>query len=117
MHPYKLLQDALEMYNARVSIAVHERRHRRRHCGMFVAVEDKIVPDMRVLCLDREQLLERVDKTHESTRRAIDMFDRAAGDGLPSDADSMHIPFGILLPDGGVFMTTVQIHDRDRDRR
>ena len=84
---------------------------------MFLFVQDKIAPDMKCLCLDREQLLERVNTEHDSTRRAIAMFDGARGDGLPSDTDTMHIPFGIILPDGGMFMTTVQIHDRDRERR
>lgn len=114
-HPQKILQDALLMYQGRVAIALQERESRCAAVGMFVVMEDrtsstKIVPDMRVLCLDRNELLEKVDRSHPTVGGAISFMDRAS-------LHSEEVPFGVLFKDGGIMATTVQVHDADRDRR
>ena len=71
----------------------------------------RIVPDLKVLCLDREQVLQRVAPGHPTLDGALSMFERTA------DADEKIVVFGVLLPDGGVMATTLQVHDADRDRQ
>lgn len=108
-HPQKLLEDAVAMYHGRVSIALDERRERQRWTGMFVVMGEhaRIVTDMRVLCLDAEELLARVDPSHPTVRGAMATL----------HAREEAVPFGVLLADGGVMMTTLAVHDADRDRR
>jgi len=116
-HPEKILNDAVQMYSSRVAIAIEERRTKCRNVGMFVDMGagnlhgGRIVPDLRVLCLDRAQVLERVATGHPSVSGAVSMFERTA------DVDDKIVVFGVLLPDGGVIATTLQVHDADRDRR
>ena len=112
-HPYKVMQDAVAMYSCRITVALEERTARHRRVGTFVIMSagaTRIVPDMRVVCLTREQLLERVDLNHPSVPGAIALMD-GADDALEV------VPFGVVFPDGGVMVTTMQIHDADRDRR
>ena len=116
-HPEKILNDAVEMYSSRVAIAIEERRTKYRNVGMFVSLGagnrqgGRIVPDLPVYCLDREQVLERVAAGHPSVSGALSMFE------LTADIDEKIVVFGVLLPDGGVLATTLQVHDADRDRR
>ena len=110
-HPEKILQDAITMYNSRVAIAIDERASKHRNVGMFVdATKGRIVPDLRVLCLDRDQLMNRVSQ-HPSARGALSMFERT------EDVGERIVVFGVLLPDGGVLATTLQVHDADRHRQ
>ena len=110
-HPHKILSDAVTMYNSRVAIALEERKTKCRNVGMFVVVSGgRIVPDLPVLCLDREQVLARAAPGHPSLDGALSMFERTA------DVDERIVVFGVLLPDGGVMATTLQVHDADRDR-
>ena len=110
-HPEKILRDAVEMYHSRVLIAVEERQKRQRNAGMFVVVgpAGRIVPDLRVLCLDREQLLNRMQSRHPTLDGALAMFDRT------QDAEDRIVVFGVLLPDGGVMCTTLQLREANRD--
>lgn len=112
-HPEKVLQDAVQMYNSRVAIALEERKATCHNVGMFVDVTKagRIVPDLPVYCLDREQVLRRAAEGHPSLAGALAMFERTA------DADECVVVFGVLLPDGGVLATTLQVHDAHRDRR
>ena len=77
-HPYKLLQDAVEMYSSRVAIALEQRAKHKRPVGMFVVLGDspRVVPDLRVLCLDRDQLRARLDMSHPSAEGAVAMVGR-----------------------------------------
>ena len=113
-HPYKVLQDAIAMYSSRVAIAIEEKTQRCRNVGMFVVMGDapRVVPDMRVLCLDREQVLTRCDAAHPSVAGALAMFERADAD----DAKGGAAVFGVLFADGGVLATTLAVHDADRER-
>lgn len=100
------------MYNSRVVIAIEQREQRCRNAGMFVVMPPsatRIVPDMTVLCLDREQVLSRVDAAHPTVGSALAMFDR-------TDDDSKIVVFGVLFPDGGIMANTLQVHNADRDR-
>lgn len=112
-HPQKVLQDATAMYSSRVAIALEERA-KHRNAGMFVVMpaEGKgsthIVADMKVLCLDRAQVLARVRPDHPTACGALAMFDRV---------EENVVVFGVLFADGGVLATTLQLHDADRDRR
>lgn len=112
-HPFKVLQDAIAMYQSRVAVALEERRTKYRKVGMFLEMggASRVVPDMRVLCLDRDQLLERVDRQHPSVSGALAMMDGAAIE------DASTVPFGVLFADGGTMVTTLTVHDADRERR
>lgn len=112
-HPEKVLHDAVQMYNPRVAIAIERRKATCENVGMFVDVtrSNRIVPDLPVYCLDREQVLRKVKEGHPSLPGALSMFERT------SDADDCIVVFGVLLPDGGVMATTLQVHDAFRDRR
>lgn len=105
-HPQKVLQDAVEMYQSRLMIAI-EQKAKYRNAGMFVVMNEspRIVPDMRVLCLDREQLLGRLDPAHASVGGAVAMFDRV---------DEGSAVFGVLFADGGVMATVLQVRKVDR---
>ena len=107
-HPQKVLEDAVAMYASRVSVALEERKLH-QHVGMFVMMDGatRVEPDMRVLCLDRQQLLERVDQRHPSVPGALALM------------DALHeaVPIGVVFNDGGVMVTLVEVHDADRDRR
>lgn len=111
-HPQKILTDAVQMYNSRVAIAIDERRTRRRNVGMFVVVgtAGRIVPDLPVLGLDRDQVMHRVAAGHPALDGALAMFERTL------DMDEPVVVFGVLLPDGGVLATVLEVHDADRDR-
>ena len=110
-HPQKILQDAIVMYNSRISVAIAERKERCRNAGMFVIMSEspRIVPDMRVLCLDRDQLLARIDLNHPTSSGALAMYERVS--------DECEAVFGVIFADGSVLATTLQVHDVDRDRR
>ena len=108
-HPHKILSDAAAMYSARLSVAM-EARQKCRNAGMSVVMgeaDTRIVPDMRVLCLDRDQLAAKADTSHPTTPGALAMFDRT---------DETTYPFGVLFQDGSVLAMTIQLHDADRDR-
>ena len=109
-HPFKILQDAVTMYQSRVAVAIEERTERHRRAGMFVVMNGRttIVPDMQVLCLDRDQVLARVDRSHPTVAGAVATMDGAR------DAQ---VPFGVLFGDGGVMTTLLEVHDAHRDRR
>jgi hypothetical protein len=110
-HPEKLLADAIAMYSCRIPIAIEERARRYTVTGMFVMMQPhhtRIVPDMKVRCFERAELLERVDLAHPSVGGALAMMSKATDD---------EVPFGVCFADGGVMLTTLQIFDADRDRR
>ena len=104
-HPYKLLQDAVEMYSPRVAVAIEQRAKHKRPVGMFVVMGDatRVVPDMKVLCLDRDQLMQRLDMSHPSAEGAVAMLGRD---------EEGQVAFGVLLSDGGAMATTLQVHER-----
>lgn len=110
-HPEKVLADAIEMYSCRIPIAVEERARRYTPTGMFVMMQPhhtRIVPDMRVRCFERAELLEHVDVRHPTVGGALAIMSKATDD---------EVPFGVCFADGGIMLTTLQIFDADRDRR
>lgn len=110
-HPQKVLEDAVAMYSSRVAIALEQRQQRYRNTGMFVIMGEasRIVPDMQVLCLDREQLLNRIDPAHPMSPGALAMFERTG------DEDSA-VVFGVVFADRSVLTTVLAVHDAHRDR-
>ena len=63
----------------------------------------RVVPDMKVLCLDRDQLMQRLDMSHPSAEGAVAMLGRD---------EEGQVAFGVLLSDGGAMATTLQVHER-----
>ena len=111
-HPEKILNDAVAMYAGRISIAVDERTKRYKPVGLFVVMEShhtRIVPDMKVRCLEKEDLVARCDPRHPTFAGAMAM--------MSDESDRDAVPFGVLYPDGGVMMTTLKVFDADRHRR
>lgn len=111
-HPQKVLNDAIQMYNSRVAIAISERKKTCRNYGMFVIMPEgatRIVPDMQVLRLDHDQVRSRINPSHPTADGALSMFQR-------TDADEDVVVFGVIFRDGGVLATTLQVHNADRDR-
>ena len=110
-HPEKVLHDAIDMYHSRVAIAIEERKKTCRNVGMFVIMGSatRIVPDMKVLQLDRHRLMQRIDTAHPTAGGALAMFER-------TDGDDGIVVFGVIFPDGGILSTTLQVHRADRDR-
>lgn len=110
-HPEKILRDAVEMYKSRVSVALEENKSKCRNTGMFVVMEERtrIVPDMKVMCLDREQVMQRVTLSHPTVAGTLAMFERTGDQGS--------VVFGVIFADGGAMSTVLQVHDADRDRR
>lgn len=108
-HPQKVLEDAIAMYSSRVAIALEQRQQRYRNTGMFVIMGEasRIVPDMQVLCLDREQLLKRIDPGHPTSAGALAMFGRT---------DESAVVFGVVFADRSVLATVLAVHDAHRDR-
>ena len=104
-HPYKLLQDAMAMYSPRVAVALEQREKHKRPVGMFVVMGEasRVVPDMKVLCLDQDQLRGRLDMSHPSAEGAVAMVGRD---------EEGQVAFGVLLADGGAMVTTLQVHER-----
>lgn len=108
-HPEKIVSDAIEMYQSRLTIAMEQRRQFRKGVGVFVIMEPdqtRIVPDMTVKVLDQHELIAYVDTNHESVRSAIGMMQRMAdeeGDG--EDDHAVYIPFGVVFPDRGLIVS------------
>lgn len=109
-HPEKIMNDAVQMYSCRIAVAVEERTHKYRDVGMFVLMEGhtRIVPDMKVRCFDKEELLLRVDVKHPTVSGAMAM--------MQTD-DRDEVPFGVIFADGGAMLTRLKVFDADRDRR
>ena len=114
---HRVLEAALKMYEPRVCVAVDARRRAyRTDAGMYVMVppdfdvkSELMRPGLRVLCLDRAQVVERVDVNHPTARGAFGMIDSAAG------SDEL-IPFGVIfLEDKSILVNNVEVFKRDRD--
>lgn len=111
-HPEKILNDAVAMYSGRISIAVEQRTQHYRPVGLFVIMEPhhtRIVPDMKVRCLEKSDLVARCDPMHPTFAGAMAM--------MSDESDREAVPFGVLYSDGGVMLTTLKVFDADRHRR
>lgn len=111
-HPQKILADAIAMYSSRVVIAIEKRKSEFVNGGMFVMMPPGgtcIKPDMKVLCLEQQQVLKRVDPSHSTVPGALAMF-------ANTDADDRKAVFGVIFADGGILATVLQVHNADRDR-
>lgn len=71
-----------------------------------VAVDGRIVPDMHVEYLEREQFLERVDTRRAGVPGAVSMIDSAVED---------EVPFGLIFDDGDALMMKMRVARVDRN--
>ena len=111
-HPEKILNNAVTMYSGRISVALDERTKRFKPVGLFVLMESqdtRIVPDMKVRCLEKEDLIARCNPRHPTFAGAMAK--------MSDETDRDAVPFGVIYPDGGVMVTTLKVFDADRHRR
>lgn len=103
----KLLNDFVAMYSSRVQVAKdYLKEYIRVATVATVAVRGKIVPDMRVEYLERDQFLARLDTSKGGIAGAMAMIDGASEEELP---------FGLIFDDGDALMMRMRIHRLDRD--
>lgn len=103
-----LLDAFAAMYSSRVQLA------RERYATSFVRlatvatvpVHGRIVPDMRVEYLQRDEFLSRVDTSLGGVPGAMAMIDGACEE---------EVPFGLIFDDGDALMMRVTVARLDRD--
>ena len=102
-----LLDAFAAMYSSRIQVAQdYAKRHIRVATVATVAVAGRIVPDMRVEYLERDDFLSRVDTLKGGVPGAVAMID---------GAEEGEVPFGLIFDDGDALMMRMRIHRLDRD--
>ena len=102
-----LLDAFAAMYSSRIQVAQeYAQKYVRVATVATVPVEGRIVPDMNVEYLEREDFLSRVDTRMGGVPGAVAMIDGAT-DG--------EVPFGLIFDDGDALMMRMRIHRLDRD--
>ena len=101
-HPYKLFEDAMNMYKSRAAEARSKSSGRVDRIGVVVFMDNhsRIVPDMRCDFLSFEDLLPHINRFHPSVRSARAAFD---------DKDAESVPFALALMDGGVIAAKLHV--------
>lgn len=104
---FALLDAFVAMYSSRVQVVREDfaKRHIKVATVATVAVDGRIVPDMRIEYLERDQLLRRVHTHMGGVPGAMAMFDGA------SDEET---PIGLIFDDGDALMMRVRVHRLDR---
>ena len=103
----KLLNDFVGMYSSRIQVAKdYAKEFMRVATVATVPVHGKIVPDMRVEYLERDQVLARLDTSKGGIAGAMAMIDGASDDELP---------IGLIFDDGDALMMRMRIHHLDRE--
>ena len=103
----KLLNDFVSMYSSRIQVAKdYAKEYVRVATVATVPVHGRIVPDMRVEYLERDQMLSRLDTTKGGIAGAMAMIDGASDEELP---------IGLIFDDGDALMMRMRIHRLDRE--
>jgi len=103
----KLLHDFVDMYSSRVQVAKdYAKQYIRVATVTTVPVQGKIVPDMLVEYLERDQVLARLDTNKGGIAGAMAMIDGACDDEMP---------IGLIFDDGDALMMRMRIHRLDRE--
>lgn len=99
-HKLKLLDDFVSMYACRVQVAIDEFQSRFERVAVVSTVgrHGKIVPDMTMEYMSREQLLARANRSLPGIGGAMALFDRDAEEG---------IPIGLIFDDGDIILSLV----------
>ena len=94
----RLLDEYVAMYASRVLFA-HEEEAKFRKVGIVATCTGKIVPDMDVRYLERDEIVKQIDLTQPGVHGAMSLFDRA---------EEANAPFLLIFSDGDVLATLVR---------
>jgi hypothetical protein len=103
----KLLNDFVSMYASRIQVAKdYAKEYIRVATVTTVPIHGKIIPDMCVEYLERDEVLARLDTSKGGVSGAMAMIDGASDD---------EVPFGLIFDDGDALMMRMRIHRLDRE--
>lgn len=93
----RLLEEYVSMYSSRVLIAQEDYTYHK--VGVVAHTSGKIVPDMQISYLERDELIRMVNTQKPGVNGAMSLFDRA---------EESNVPFLLIFPDGDMLATLVR---------
>tara|TARA_B110000046_G_C12894349_1_gene355756 strand:- start:232 stop:609 length:378 start_codon:yes stop_codon:yes gene_type:complete len=96
----RLLKEFTELYQSRMQIVLEEYAPKFEKVAVCTRCAGKIVPDMKIEYLGRDEILARVDKSKSGVPGAMALFD---------NANREEIPFAVFFDDGDVLVQTMRV--------